>query len=77
MPAGARYGGVPAKPVNKVVDTTGAGDLYAAGFLYGYTQGKDWATCARLGGLCAAEVISHMGARPETSLADLAREADL
>ena len=68
---------VPAKPVNKVVDTTGAGDLYAAGFLYGYTQGKDWATCARLGGLCAAEVISHMGARPETSLADLAREADL
>ena len=68
---------VPAEAVVSVVDTTGAGDLYAAGFLYGYTQGKDWAACARLGGLCAAEIISHMGARPETSLADLVRKAGL
>ncbi|MCA8927963.1 MAG: adenosine kinase [Alphaproteobacteria bacterium] len=68
---------VPAQAVPKVVDTTGAGDLYAAGFLYGYTQGKDWATCAALGGLCAAEIIGHMGARPETSLADLVRQHGL
>ena len=59
---------VPAAPVAQVVDTTGAGDLYAAGFLYGLTHGRDPADCARLGGLCAAEVISHLGARP---LADL------
>ncbi len=62
---------VPAEPVGKVVDTTGAGDLYAAGFLYGYTQGRSMRDCARLGSVCAAEVISHMGARPETSLAEL------
>jgi sugar/nucleoside kinase (ribokinase family) len=68
---------VPAEPVPRVVDTTGAGDLYAAGFLYGYTHGRDWATCARLGGLCAAEIISHMGARPEASLADLVRQTAL
>lgn len=68
---------VPAEGVGKVVDTTGAGDLYAAGFLYGLTNGKDWASCARLGGICAAEVISHMGARPEESLADLVRKAGL
>lgn len=52
-----------------VVDTTGAGDLFAAGFLYGYTQGKDMATCGKLGALCAAEIISHIGARPEVNLA--------
>jgi len=51
-----------------VVDTTGAGDLYAAGFLFGLTAGRDLATCARLGNAAAAEVISHMGARPETDL---------
>jgi sugar/nucleoside kinase (ribokinase family) len=68
---------VPAQAVAKVVDTTGAGDLYAAGFLYGLTSGRDWADCARIGGLCAAEVISHMGARPEESLADLVRQAGL
>lgn len=62
----------PAAPVNKVVDTTGAGDLYAAGFLYGFTRGDDLKTCARLGALAAGEVISHMGARPEVSLKDLA-----
>jgi len=62
---------VPAEPVEHVVDTTGAGDLYAAGFLYGLTHGKDPAQCARLVGLCAAEVISHIGARPELDLRGL------
>jgi sugar/nucleoside kinase (ribokinase family) len=62
---------VPAAPVERVVDTTGAGDLYAAGFLFGLTSGRSLADCARLGGLCAAEIISHYGARPETSLAAL------
>lgn len=60
-------------PDGRVVDTTGAGDLYAAGFLYGLTEGAGLATCARLGSLAAAEVISHLGARPEVRLADLAR----
>ncbi len=60
-----------AEPVAAVVDTTGAGDLYAAGFLYGLTQGRDLGTCARLGGLCAAEVIGHIGARPAVDLAGL------
>ncbi len=62
---------VDADPVAKVVDTTGAGDAYAAGFLHGYTQGRDMATAARMGGICAAEVISHVGARAQTSLKDL------
>jgi sugar/nucleoside kinase (ribokinase family) len=68
---------VDAYPVTKVVDTTGAGDLYAAGFLYGYTQGLDHATSARLGGLAASEIISHIGARPETKLSDLAKSHGL
>lgn len=55
-----------------VLDTTGAGDLYAAGFLSGLTRGCDLATCGRLGALAAAEVISHLGARPQTRLRDLA-----
>jgi sugar/nucleoside kinase (ribokinase family) len=55
-----------------VVDTTGAGDLYAAGFLYGFTHGYDLGTCGRLGAVAAAEVISHLGPRPEQSLAKLA-----
>jgi sugar/nucleoside kinase (ribokinase family) len=59
-------------PGGKLIDTTGAGDLYAAGFLYGFTQGFDLVTCGRLGALAASEVISHIGARPETSLAELA-----
>lgn len=63
-----------AEPVGKVVDTTGAGDLYAAGFLYGLTRGRSLAASARLGGLCAAEIISHFGARPESDLARLAAE---
>ncbi len=60
-----------------MVDTTGAGDLFAAGFLYGLTRGKSLADCGRLGGLAAAEVISHYGARPETSLKELASGAGL
>jgi sugar/nucleoside kinase (ribokinase family) len=62
---------VPASPVAKVVDTTGAGDLYAAGFLFGFTQGRPLAECAKLGGVAAAEVISHVGARPEQPLRSL------
>jgi sugar/nucleoside kinase (ribokinase family) len=66
---------VAAAPVQQVVDSTGAGDLYAAGFLYGYTRGRHPGDCGRLGAIAAAEVISHLGARPETSLAELARGA--
>lgn len=64
---------VDAEPNIKVVDTTGAGDAYAAGFLFGYTNGHaaDLAHCARLGSIAAAEVISHFGARPETPLNEL------
>lgn len=54
-----------------VVDTTGAGDIYASGFLYGLTHGHDLRTCGRLGAICASEVISHYGPRPEVSLAAL------
>jgi sugar/nucleoside kinase (ribokinase family) len=56
----------------KVVDTTGAGDAYAAGFLYAYTQGRDLATCGRLGSVMAAEIISHYGARPVADVKALA-----
>ena len=62
---------VDAAPVDKVVDTTGAGDLYAGGFLYGYTGGRSLSDCGRIGAIAAAEVISHYGARPEAPLADL------
>jgi sugar/nucleoside kinase (ribokinase family) len=68
---------VPAHPVKSVVDVTGAGDLYAAGFLFGYTAGKPLAHCARLGHLAAAEVISHVGARPEVNLEAFAKEQGL
>jgi sugar/nucleoside kinase (ribokinase family) len=64
---------VTAEPVDAVVDTTGAGDQYAAGFLYGLTEGHDLQTCGRLASIAAAEVISHLGARPEVSLAGLAQ----
>ena len=63
---------VPAAPVTRLVDTTGAGDLYAAGFLFGWSRGLDLPACGRLGSLAAAEVISHLGARPEVPLATLA-----
>jgi sugar/nucleoside kinase (ribokinase family) len=63
----------PAYPVDRVVDTTGAGDLFAAGFLFGMARGFDDERSARLGALAAAEVISHLGARPETSLFALAQ----
>jgi sugar/nucleoside kinase (ribokinase family) len=68
---------VSAFPVERVVDTTGAGDLFAAGFLSGLARGADDRTCGRLGALAAAEVIGHLGARPEASLRDLARDNGL
>jgi sugar/nucleoside kinase (ribokinase family) len=68
---------VPAFPVKKVVDTTGAGDLFAAGFLSGLARGAEDRTCGRLGALAAGEVIQHLGARPEASLKDLARDNGL
>ena len=66
-----------AEPVAKVLDTTGAGDQFAAGFLSGLSRGRDMPTCARLGAIAAAEVISHYGARPEHSLRTLAAKAGL
>jgi len=66
---------VPAEPVSQIVDTTGAGDLFAAGFLRGLTSGRSLTDCARMGGVCAAEIISHFGPRPEVpSLAALVTE---
>jgi sugar/nucleoside kinase (ribokinase family) len=67
----------PAHPVSRVVDVTGAGDLFAAGFLHGFTSGRPLHDCARLGSLAAAEVISHVGARPEINLRDHARALGL
>ncbi|MBS1848741.1 MAG: adenosine kinase [Actinobacteria bacterium] len=69
--AGGERFDVPAVPVSNVVDTTGAGDLYASGFLFGYTRGWSFTRCGRLGSLAAAEVISHIGARPQIELAEL------
>jgi Sugar kinases, ribokinase family len=70
---------VPVEPIpgGVVVDTTGAGDLYAAGVLHGLVSGHDLFTCGRLGGLAASEVISHLGARPQASLADAAVAAGI
>jgi sugar/nucleoside kinase (ribokinase family) len=68
---------IPAEPVAKVVDTTGAGDLFAAGFLFGLTTGCDLETAGRLGSLAAAEIIGHIGARPEVKLAALAKQKGL
>jgi sugar/nucleoside kinase (ribokinase family) len=68
---------IPAEKVAKVVDLTGAGDLYAAGFLFGLTSGLPLPACGRLGSLAAAEVITHVGARPETSLRTLAEARGL
>jgi sugar/nucleoside kinase (ribokinase family) len=68
---------VPAAPVENVIDTTGAGDLFAAGFLFGLARGRDHVACGKLGALAAAEVIQHMGARPAVSLKALAQENGL
>jgi len=61
---------VPAEKIERLVDTTGAGDLFAC-FLYGYTTGRSLTDSARIGAIAAAEIISHVGARPEVNLADL------
>ncbi|MDE2563001.1 MAG: adenosine kinase [Sphingomonadales bacterium] len=68
---GAEHAHVPAEAVDMVVDTTGAGDLFAAGFLFGHTRGMELEECLKLGAICAAEIISHYGARPEADLKDL------
>ncbi len=68
---------IEAIPVDQVVDTTGAGDLYAAGFLYGYTNDLPLSTCGALGSLAAGMVIQHIGPRPRVSLAKLAAESGL
>jgi sugar/nucleoside kinase (ribokinase family) len=68
---------IDAEPVAQVVDSTGAGDLYAAGVLFGLARGFEPAICGRLGSLAAAEVISHFGARPESPLKELAARAGL
>ncbi len=65
---------IDAEPVAQVVDTTGAGDLYASGFLYGYTHGLGLAVAGRIAAIAAGEVISHMGARPERPLQALVKE---
>ncbi|HZZ35463.1 MAG TPA: adenosine kinase [Caulobacteraceae bacterium] len=75
--AGRARHAVPAAPVEKVMDTTGAGDQYAAGFLFGLARGRPLDVCGRLGSLAAAEVISHYGPRPQASLRDLAAAAGL
>ncbi|MCA1364773.1 adenosine kinase [Bradyrhizobium sp. IC3069] len=67
----------PAFPVEKVVDTTGAGDLFAAGFLYGLARNFGYKQCGELGALAAAEVIQHIGARPQVSLKELAEQRGL
>jgi sugar/nucleoside kinase (ribokinase family) len=66
---------VKAAPVARVVDSTGAGDLYAAGFLYGLTRGLPLPICGAIGSLCAAEIIAHVGARPEKNLREFVAEA--
>ena len=71
--SGSERHDIAAVPIERVVDTTGAGDLYAAGFLFGLTHGRDLATCGALGALGASEVISHLGPRPDVVLAELAR----
>jgi sugar/nucleoside kinase (ribokinase family) len=68
---------ISAYPVEKVVDTTGAGDQYAAGFLYGLSQGRPLPVCGQLGSLAAAEVIDHYGPRPQVSLRELAQKNGL
>lgn len=68
---------IPVSPVSQVVDSTGAGDLYAAGFLFGLARGLSLEKAGQLASLAAAEIISHVGARPATNLGDLARQRGL
>ncbi|NGM50128.1 adenosine kinase [Caulobacter sp. 602-2] len=75
--SGEHFHEISAFPVEKVVDTTGAGDQYAAGFLYGLSQGRSLADCGKLGSLAAAEVIAHYGPRPQVKLRDLAAQNGL
>ncbi|MCK0206963.1 adenosine kinase [Starkeya koreensis] len=75
--AGAETAAVPAFPVARVVDTTGAGDLFAAGFLHGFARGFAAEESLKLGALAASEIISHIGARPERKLRDFALENGL
>ena len=72
-----RVTAVPAFPIDKMVDTTGAGDLFAAGFLFGLVRGVGYESAGRLGALAAAEVIQHIGARPQTSLKELSQQNGL
>lgn len=75
--SGTETHAVPAEPIDRVVDTTGAGDQYAAGFLYGLANGRSLPICGKLGSIAAAEVISHYGPRPLVPLRDLAAQAGL
>jgi len=72
--SGGEYAEVPAEPIEQVVDTTGAGDQFAAGFLFGHVRGRPLAECLRMGAICAAEVISHYGPRCEADLPALMAE---
>jgi sugar/nucleoside kinase (ribokinase family) len=74
--SGGKTVAVPAAPVERVVDTTGAGDLFAAGFLSGQANGRSVEQSLKLGALCAAEIISHVGARPQVDLKALAAKLD-
>jgi adenosine kinase len=75
--ASDRVTAVPAFPIDRMVDTTGAGDLFAAGFLFGLVRGAGHEAAGRLGALAAAEVIQHIGARPQASLKELAQQNGL
>jgi sugar/nucleoside kinase (ribokinase family) len=68
---------VPAIEIERLVDTTGAGDLYAAGFLFGYTSGRGLADCGRLGSLAAGICIQQIGPRPRVTLREAAQEVGL
>jgi adenosine kinase len=75
--SGAGVIAVPAYPIETMVDTTGAGDLFAAGFMFGLVRGAGFENAGRLGALAAAEVIQHIGARPQVSLKELAQQQGL
>lgn len=72
--SGGERAEIAAEPIERVVDTTGAGDLFAAGFLFGHVRGRGLQECLRMGSICASEIISHYGARPEQDLAALIAE---